>query len=420
MQNELVSTAGEFEPILQQFVESIFPGAKIKGRYMAKKPRKGVLGAGLKQTIIRARQNDESLEYIEIERSQPFKKNEAELLELFCEESGALINNRDQKYFKDLYNAIIKIVVSKSLAGTKFEVIFSVISELESLAAQTYEGNRISIAIGIDFELNGEGPTCAEYFNEDLSRIISNGHDTIVVLGANHKYAHHCELDDAPIDESVYAPYRSIKLAQWATNGKVCVVLNRNGEILTFRNGELVFAKRRGEWRYFNHSNLIDRMCNRHTTSWRRDLRVKLYLCVIDMAFNRKGACFGIAKRSSKPNMIENAISPTDVQFAGDGIKCKVLGGMLMNKNLKDLGRRTISEIASIDGAVVCDYQGEILAAGAILRISSEDPQSDEYQTGGARTKAAKLCSKYGIGIKVSNDGNVQFYDSGTRFLSMA
>jgi DNA integrity scanning protein DisA with diadenylate cyclase activity len=70
-----------------------------------------------------------------------------------------------------------------------------------------------------------------------------------------------------------------------------------------------------------------------------------------------------------------------------------------------------LSTLASLDGAIVVDREGRLLAAGAILR----HPQSDELSQGGfiegARTTAATAASKFGPVLKVSEDGEITFYD---------
>ena len=54
----------------------------------------------------------------------------------------------------------------------------------------------------------------------------------------------------------------------------------------------------------------------------------------------------------------------------------------------------------SMDGATLLSQSGAILAAGAILEVSAGS-------TGGGRTAAARAIGKYGVGVKVSQDGPV-------------
>jgi hypothetical protein len=54
-----------------------------------------------------------------------------------------------------------------------------------------------------------------------------------------------------------------------------------------------------------------------------------------------------------------------------------------------------------MDGATILDYRGNVLAAGAIVKV---DAGSD----GGGRLLAAKTLAKYGLGIKISTDGEIR------------
>ena len=53
------------------------------------------------------------------------------------------------------------------------------------------------------------------------------------------------------------------------------------------------------------------------------------------------------------------------------------------------------------DKTEVVDFDGKILAVGAIIKIEAGS-------SGGGRLAAAKTLSNYGISIKVSNDGSMQ------------
>jgi hypothetical protein len=75
----------------------------------------------------------------------------------------------------------------------------------------------------------------------------------------------------------------------------------------------------------------------------------------------------------------------------------KLIGG----KKFQELDRKFRQELLAIDGATVIDYDGTIIAAGAIIKIEAGS-------SGGGRLAAAKTLSNYGISIKISNDGSMQ------------
>ena len=54
-----------------------------------------------------------------------------------------------------------------------------------------------------------------------------------------------------------------------------------------------------------------------------------------------------------------------------------------------------------MDGATILDYQGNVIAAGAIVKVGAGSE-------GGGRLAAAKALSKYGLAIKISSDGGIR------------
>ena len=58
-------------------------------------------------------------------------------------------------------------------------------------------------------------------------------------------------------------------------------------------------------------------------------------------------------------------------------------------------------ELVGMDGATIIDFDGRIIATGAILKI---DAGSNE----GGRLAAATNLARYGVSIKISQDGQMQ------------
>jgi hypothetical protein len=82
-------------------------------------------------------------------------------------------------------------------------------------------------------------------------------------------------------------------------------------------------------------------------------------------------------------------------------VKTATLTKLISGKKFQDLDRKLRQELIAIDGATVIDYDGTILAVGAIIKIEAGS-------SGGGRLAAAKTLSNYGISIKISNDGSMQ------------
>jgi DNA integrity scanning protein DisA with diadenylate cyclase activity len=70
-----------------------------------------------------------------------------------------------------------------------------------------------------------------------------------------------------------------------------------------------------------------------------------------------------------------------------------------------------LAALASLDGAIVMDRAGCLLAAGAILRHPATAELEDSGAVEGARTTAALAASRFGPVLKVSEDGIITFFD---------
>jgi DNA integrity scanning protein DisA with diadenylate cyclase activity len=87
---------------------------------------------------------------------------------------------------------------------------------------------------------------------------------------------------------------------------------------------------------------------------------------------------------------------------------------VLAGRTVTDLDPSLLDALATLDGAVVTDRNGQLLAVGAILRHPPATlPGTESGITEGARTTAAMAASRYGPVLKVSEDGMITFFDGG-------
>jgi hypothetical protein len=86
--------------------------------------------------------------------------------------------------------------------------------------------------------------------------------------------------------------------------------------------------------------------------------------------------------------------------------KMRILRKITRGQLFRSLDRRTRQELVAIDGATIIGHDGRILAIGAILNVPSGS-------AGGGRLAAAKALSKYGLGLKVSQDGGITAFRRG-------
>lgn len=173
-------------------------------------------------------------------------------------------------------------------------------------------------------------------------------------------------------------------------------MLNRTGEILVIQNGQLVFARRGGDWHFLTHEPVITQMKCPHN----KEVRRAVYASCLDASFARTGACVGIMTSGNIRKLKAVAPEPGDHIQTGSSVKAQLIRDIIGRKTFQELDRRLRHELLAIDGATILNHQGEILTVGAILRIKGGS-------SGGGRLAAATELGKYGTGIKVSQDGGI-------------
>ena len=83
--------------------------------------------------------------------------------------------------------------------------------------------------------------------------------------------------------------------------------------------------------------------------------------------------------------------------------KTSCLKQTIADRKFHELNRKLREELSSVDGAVIVDFDGTIIACGAIVRIEAGS-------MGGGRLAATSTLAKYGVAVKISQDGIMQAF----------
>ena len=213
------------------------------------------------------------------------------------------------------------------------------------------------------------------------------------------------ESTTAAASEGGCFPLRYLPLATRCVNGHVGIALNRNGEILVFAKGQIQFAKRRGTWLHFTHEPVVRQMSGGGASSL--GLRQAIYESCLDVSFARSGACIGVVREQSYPGFVSKSpVSSDDLLATSSKLKPRTAAHLIGNRKFQDLPRLIRKELLGLDGAVVLQWDGVVLAAGAILEL-----QEVKRGNQGGRSAAAKALSRFGLGIKVSEDGMISGFN---------
>lgn len=302
---------------------------------------------------------------------------------------------------------------------------------------RTYEGRKIPFSFLIDLKEIEEG-SIFEHFNEflkdDASALLTDGITSYLEIG---KYIVYRVVDFFDAEKVLFSgnssgdnekikiplvPYRFSSFGNVCEDGKLGVILTVQGDLLFIKNRKLMYAKRNGEWHFYDYDafnkTLFDDMNDLgvYDKDEREEKIKKIYLTCLDVAFARTGGCLAICKKDQLEELKKN-IHPDDIHlpFRGNNIiendvhyKRYFLEDIIINKGSFDsLSRKARQELLGIDGATIISTEWKFITTGAIIDNQMEDNQD---RHGGARTKIAMKLSDYGIAIKISADGYIECY----------
>jgi hypothetical protein len=197
--------------------------------------------------------------------------------------------------------------------------------------------------------------------------------------------------------------------------GHVCLVLTPNGEIKIFGEGVQLFNFFDGRWHL---TDAVSRYQRWESAIGRKDLAARLFSAGLNLAEHRRGGMFVVMENPEDAGQLVRGL---DLLEAGQreraGAKNQ-LNYLLRKTGAAELSPAVLESIAQIDGSVVLDRDGRLLAFGAILRHGSSVDESEEIGEGG-RTAAAIGASQFGNVLMVSEGGEVSFFQKGHRIWTM-
>jgi DNA integrity scanning protein DisA with diadenylate cyclase activity len=189
--------------------------------------------------------------------------------------------------------------------------------------------------------------------------------------------------------------------------GNICLVLTPNGEMKAFAGGVQVFNFLEGRWRL---TDLTEKYHQFRIAVGDARLAERLFTAALNLAEHRRGGLFVVL---DQPEGGRELLAPQDLldYDAPDGTNKGQIHYLLRGKRVLEIELSVLQSIARMDGGIVLDRAGRLLAFGAILRNSSEHVAAQE----GGRTTAAVHASRVGLALKISEDGLVSFYRGGSR-----
>jgi hypothetical protein len=295
--------------------------------------------------------------------------------------------------------------------------IGSVLRFVRSLTQETYENERLSYGLVVSSRAEGTEPI-SQAFDSKRLKCLTDGFSTALLLDGHGRIAGYTSLQVSAREAFSLSrrPWWVAGLAERSADLRgVGIALGRSGEMAIVYRGRLWFSHRSGRWQIWNHTEIIDRLQAEWHGRGKRgnvdEVLRYLYHLALDMSFRGSG-CLLVILLSWK-HLGNLLISTTDaVGSRGRGAIERSLDTLFGHKRVQFVDRRILADVASLDGAVIVDRNGSVLAYGAMTKPASGSNQ-------GARTRAAVAASKFGLVIKVSSDGQISMYTNRYCFLEL-
>lgn len=320
-------------------------------------------------------------------------------------------NKTPALYQERVISYAIEVGLCKFLCAPAYSMLASILDGFENWSARTYEGRKPTFTIVVDFEdkqaVDEQHPSILDVLTEDFFAPLSNSVESGILISAQGALLEYVDFLQTEVENNSYSPLRFIAVANYAEEEKVCFTLTNNGEVLIFKNQKLFFSKRNGGWSYYNHDSTVRIMAGSSTA-----VKRAMYETILDVSFARTGGCLAAVPLANEKNLIkeggrsaDSTIKCDDLLAEPSSVKSRAISRLVRGRKFQHISRTMRKELVGIDGATILNYRGEILAVGAIIKISGGS-------TGGGRLAATETLAPHGTAIKISADGMVKAFNA--------
>ncbi len=279
----------------------------------------------------------------------------------------------------------------------------------KSLEHVTHENENIGVNFILNQNLVGEF-NMIDLTEEKLLNVMGGSTMTYFRLGRDWTYIDYnyikwedigSEKENALIPGFLH-PYYSI-----LEDGECGIIRTKREDIIIFDKSGLLASKRMGNWKIYEADTLKNTYVDILTKSivspqyW---MGCNLFHIVFDLSYKRHGGLIIVDLDDNCSLCVSNEESFIKSDNFFKNILRKRLEKIdLTQKDVKNVFKPLILELASIDGALIFNKKGKVKAFGAMVK-----PHEHVKYEKGARSTAALSAIYYGmIAIKVSEDGEI-------------
>lgn len=346
---------------------------------------------------------------VAIKRNQKFTGDDVRLVKAIVAQMVENFDKTPSPYQERVIGYAIEVGICHFLSEHNGELLVNILDAFDDWSARTYEGRKptftIVVALGNQQLPQEDRPLITDFLGEDFFAPLSNGVDSGVMVSAQGALLEYVDFAINSADANTFAPARFISVANYAEDQRICLTLTNNGEVLIFKDQKLFFSKRNGEWNYYNDDSTLKTMPGTSI-----EVKKAMYETILDVSFARTGGCLVAIPYANKARLLKDdgrsaasVVKRADLLANPTSLKSQVINRLVRGRRFQDLSRAMRKELVGIDGATIIQYQGEILAVGAIVKISGGS-------VGGGRLAATRTLAPFGTAIKISADGMVEAF----------
>lgn len=431
----------EFVKLVERLIIPLFTGAYLAGETESSQRDMEVALGKSNSVLLKPSKLDDYR--IILQRSQAFKSFEVNLIRAIIYEINEISSWEiyDKNYERKLQQMAIEKALVESLTEAGSDTILGIINALSKWSSRTYEGSTVRLGILVNLGGHADSGNAVHYtdiINSDFFALFTDGLSSFIEFDKEGNLMGYSNLKN-PKSVPTISPYVFEKVARICNDKRVGIVLTEEGDILIFYARQLIFAKRNGHWCVYSHEEVI-RLLYNNVSYTAKQIRRAIYNTALDCSFAYKGACLAYINKDktmealnhidagdiiseehfnmkkqlelNEAEMLYNmgnakkiidkfSMSYDDFLSTNKHTKTMAIRNMVAGKKLFELDRKMIEEMTSVDGATIVDYDGTIIAVGAIIKIEAGSQ-------GGGRLAATTTMAKYGVAIKVSQDGIMQ------------
>ena len=431
----------EFYEIVEKLIVPLFTGSYLAGETESSS-RDLEVALGKSNSILLKPTKLDDYRLI-LKRGQAFKSFEVNLIRAIISEINNIssLELQDKLYISKLQSMAIEKALIESITESGSETIMGIINGLEKWSSRTYEGATVALGIMVNLGAHADETSKVHYteiLNSDFFALFTDSISSFVEFDRDGLMLGYLNLKN-PKAVATISPHIYDRVARVCNDKRVGILLTENGDILIFYARQLIFAKRNGNWCVYSHEEVI-RLLQNNVSYTAKQIRRSIYNTALDCSFAYKGACIAYINKDKAIDVLQhidaadivseehfNIKKQLEIDEAGKlynlgtankiierfslsyeeflaknkCTKTMAIRKIIAGKKLFELDRKLVEEMTSVDGATIVDFDGTIIAVGAIIKIEAGS-------RGGGRLAAASTMAKYGVAIKVSQDGIMQ------------